>query len=167
MMEDADLFDFSGYDNTHSCFTGMDIAAVHALKARNKKIIGKMKDVMDGYAMDEFVGLRAKVYSFTVQPDQRAVFDAKRKSSKKLKGIKKCVVQHDIHHAHYRDCLFKGERIAARMNTFQSVRHRIRTIGQVKMALSNYDDKRYLLDDGVSTLAHGHYRITTGMVEET
>ncbi len=33
------------------------------------------------------------------------------------------------------------------------------TIHQKKVALSNFDDKRYILDDGITTLAHGHYRI--------
>jgi hypothetical protein len=33
------------------------------------------------------------------------------------------------------------------------------TIEQTKVALSNFDDKRYILDDGYTTLAHGHYRI--------
>ncbi len=33
------------------------------------------------------------------------------------------------------------------------------TIEQTKVALSNFDDKRYILNDGYTTLAHGHYRI--------
>jgi hypothetical protein len=32
-------------------------------------------------------------------------------------------------------------------------------IEQTKVALSNFDDKRYILNDGYTTLAHGHYRI--------
>ena len=27
-----------------------------------------------------------------------------------------------------------------------------------KIGLSPYDDKRFILDDGISTLAHGHYK---------
>ncbi len=33
------------------------------------------------------------------------------------------------------------------------------TIHQKKVALSNFDDKRYILDDGYTTLAHGYYII--------
>ena len=33
------------------------------------------------------------------------------------------------------------------------------TIEQTKVALNNFDDKRYILEDGYSTLAHGHYKI--------
>ena len=34
------------------------------------------------------------------------------------------------------------------------------TIEQTKVALSNFDNKRYILDDGYTTLAHGHYQIS-------
>ena len=30
---------------------------------------------------------------------------------------------------------------------------------QTKVALSNFDDKRYILNDRYSTLAHGRYKI--------
>ncbi len=30
---------------------------------------------------------------------------------------------------------------------------------QKKVASSNFDDKRYILDDGITTLAYEHYRI--------
>ena len=33
------------------------------------------------------------------------------------------------------------------------------TINQTKVALSNFNDERYILNDGYSTLAHGHYKI--------
>jgi hypothetical protein len=33
------------------------------------------------------------------------------------------------------------------------------TINQTKVALSNFDDKRFILNDGYSTLAYGHYQI--------
>ena len=39
----------------------------------------------------------------------------------------------------------------AKMNQIQSKMHEIYSSG-----LSPYDDKRYILNDGVSTLAYGH-----------
>ena len=46
----------------------------------------------------------------------------------------------------------------ATYNMFKSEKLNVYTIEQ-KIALSNFDDKRYILDDGHTTLAHGHYRI--------
>ena len=37
--------------------------------------------------------------------------------------------------------------------------HNVETVKQSKIALSPYDDKRYLLKDSTDTLAWGHYRI--------
>ncbi len=33
---------------------------------------------------------------------------------------------------------------------------------QTKVALSNFDDKKYILDDGYTTLAHEHYKSMSG-----
>ena len=48
---------------------------------------------------------------------------------------------------------------SATNNMIKSEKLNVYTIEQTKVALSNFDDKRYILDDGYTTLAHGHYRI--------
>ena len=70
-------------------------AEIKHLKAKNKKVIGKFKDELNGEPMLEFVSLRAKMYSFRTS-DQEA---------KKLKGIKKSVVTQDLHFQDYKDYL--------------------------------------------------------------
>ena len=42
--------------------------------------------------------------------------------------------------------------------TFRSQKHVIFTINQRKVGLTRYDDKRYILSDGVSTRAHGNFK---------
>lgn len=46
----------------------------------------------------------------------------------------------------------------ATYNMIKSEKLNVYTIEQTKVALSNFDDKRYILDDGYTTLAHGHYK---------
>ena len=51
-FKDKKLFDFSGYDknSVYYCYS-------------NKKKLGKMKDEFNGNKIDEFVGLKSKMYS--------------------------------------------------------------------------------------------------------
>jgi hypothetical protein len=33
-------------------------------------------------------------------------------------------------------------------------------LNKIALKISPYDDKRFILEDGVNTLAHGHYKIS-------
>ena len=102
--------------------------------------------------MEEFVGLRAKLYSYRMFEDG--------KDNKKCKGVKKSVVKKTITHDDYKKCLFSGEEQLRKMNVIRSYNHEIYSEKVNKVALSASDDKRYLLHDGMhKTLAHGHYKI--------
>lgn len=143
MGKAIDLFDTSGYDPDHF---------LHS--TRNKKVLGKMKDETHGIAIKEFVGLRSKMYSFLYNEGVQTI------EKKTAKGISKNVTKRDIRHAHYIECLFARKRFMANMNRIQSFKHELYTINLNKIGLSPYDDKRYILDNGVSTLAYGHASIT-------
>jgi len=45
------------------------------------------------------------------------------------------------------------------MNTIRSDHHQINSYHLNKVSLSAYDDKRYILDDGVTSYAYGHWRV--------
>ena len=45
------------------------------------------------------------------------------------------------------------------MNMIRSYNHQLYSVTINKTTLSPYDDKRYVLDDGINTWAHGHYKI--------
>ena len=60
----------------------------------NKKVIGMFKDEASSRIIEEFVGLRYKLYSYKM-------FDNGRES-KKCKGIKQQVVRDFISHEHYK-----------------------------------------------------------------
>ena len=46
----------------------------------------------------------------------------------------------------------------ATYNMIKSEKLNVYTIEQTKVALSNFDDERYILDDKYTILAHGHYK---------
>ena len=115
----------------------------------NKKVIGMFKDECAGKQITEFVGLRAKSYAYTVDG----------KDSKKCKGIKKGVVKKRLTISDYRRCVYSKVSKLLPMNVIRSHKHELYSETINKIALSAADDKRVILDDGISTLAIGHYRL--------
>ena len=116
----------------------------------NKKVIGKFKDETAGIPIKEFIGLRSKMYSISVDNG---------KEEKKAKGIVKSVIKKELKHETYKDILETGSKMYSKMKVIRSQKHRIYTMKLNKVSLSAYDDKRYILNDGISSVAYGHYRI--------
>ena len=44
------------------------------------------------------------------------------------------------------------------MRRFKTEKHQVFTLDQLKKSLCPYDDKRFVLSDGIGTRAHGDYR---------
>ena len=120
---------------------------------KNKKVIGMFKDEAGGKIIEEFVGLRAKLYAYKMFEDD--------KEEKRCKGVKKSVIKKTITFDDYKNCLFSGERQYRQMMAFRSRKHEIFTEEINKVALSADDDKRIILPDKVNTLAYGHYGIAS------
>ena len=136
-----DRFDTSDYPSDHPS----DIPS-----GFNKKVLGMFKDEANGDIIDEFVGLRAKLYSYKMFEGEE---------SKKCKGVKKSVVKKSITHEDYKTCLLTSEKQLRKQNIIRSYKHEVYTEEVNKIALSANDDKRYILEDGINTLALGHYKI--------
>ena len=136
-----DRFDTSDYPEGHP--SGIPTGV-------NKKVLGMFKDEAAGKIIKEFVGLRAKLYSYKMDEG---------KENKKCKGIKKAVVEKSISHEDYKTCLETGKEQLRRQNIIRSYEHTLYTEEVNKVALSAADDKRYLLKDSFDTLALGHYKI--------
>ena len=81
------------------------------------------------------------------------------KKVKKCKGVKKSVVKKSITHEDYKRCLLTSEEQLRKQNIIRSYKHEVYTEEVNKIALSANDDKRYILEDGINTLALGHYKI--------
>ncbi|XP_018302107.1 uncharacterized protein, partial [Mycetomoellerius zeteki] len=116
----------------------------------NTKIPGLMKDENNGAIMTEFVGLRAKMYAFRV---------IGRSDTKRIKGVKKNVVAKTITFDDYTRCLNDVMEQLRRQSCIRSTLHEVYTVSELKLALSPYDDKRYVVPDSVATLPWGHYKI--------
>ena len=112
----------------------------------NKKVLGMFKDEAGGKVIDEFVGLRAKLYSYKMLEGEE---------SKKCEGIKKSVVKKSIAHENYKKCLFTGKEQLRKIDVIRSHMHEIYTEEVNKVALCPIDDKRYILEDCVHTLGWG------------
>ena len=136
-----DRFDTSKYPSDHP--SGIP-------SGFNKKVIGMFKDEANGKVIDEFVGLRAKLYSYKMFEGEE---------SKKCKGIKRSVVEKDIALEKYKKCLTDRKPQLIKMNVIRSYGHEVYTEEVNKMALSADDDKRHILENGKDALALGHYRI--------
>ena len=137
--KDKELFDNSDYDPGNKFYF-----------KENKKVIGKMKDECAGIPITEFCGLRSKMYSYIKENDKYCC---------KAKGIKKNVVSKEIKHNNYLEILQGKTKNRYKMNIIRSKSHILNTCEVNKIGLSCYDDKRYILDDGISSLAYGHYKI--------
>ena len=133
------LFDTSNYPEDHE--SGIKVGI-------NKKVPGMFKDEAGGKQILEFVGLRAKLYSYRMKEFEE----------KKCKGVKKAVVRKSINFGDYKKCLLDGQDIHRTMNIIRSHQHEVYSERVNKVALSREDDKRIILEDGIHTLAHGHHK---------
>ena len=125
------LFDFSNYPKDSKFFD-----------ETNKKVIGKMKGEFSGVIVDEYVGLKSKICS-------------KKKINGKESNTAKAVnIATDFNE--FKDFLFVKKIIRHKMKRIKSKKHKLGTYEIDKISLSCFDDKRYVLDDGIYTLAYFH-----------
>ena len=101
-----------------------------------------MKVVSQGKINDEFVGLKSKMYSM------KNIDDKERNTAKGVNIATKFT--------EFKDTLFYKKVVRHKMRRIQSKKHKIGTYEVIKISLSCFDDKRFVLDDGTHTLAYFH-----------
>ena len=136
MVEMHHHLDCSEYSSDHFLYS-----------TKNKKVLGKFKDEMNGALIHEYVGLRAKMYSILWEHG----------TVKTCKGINRAVNRLVLKHGMYKDCLFDTTYRVDTMVRIGSDAHNLFTFQGNKISLSPFDDKRYVLNDKITTLAYGHY----------
>ena len=66
-----------------------------------------------------------------------------------------------LRHKGYADVLIGRKVVRHKMKRTQSKLHSVGSYDFNKISLSCFDDKRYVLDDGINTLAYGHKNIVS------
>ena len=130
-FKDKHLFDFSGYPEDFKYYCDI-----------NKKIVGKMKDEFNGVEIDGFVGLKGKMYSLLAKNGLEV---------NKAEGVN-LKLRHNL----YFDVLFNKKVVRHKMKRILSEKHKVGTYNLNKISPSCFDDKRYVLKDGINTLAYFH-----------
>ena len=125
------FFDISNYSKKSKCFD-----------EANKKVLGKMKDEVGGVIVTEFVRLKSKIYFMNKN-------DGKESSTAKVVSIA-------TEFNKFKDVLFNKKIISYKMKRIQRKKHKLGTYEIDKISLSCFDDKRYVLDDGIYTLSYFH-----------
>jgi hypothetical protein len=148
----------------------------------NVKVPGMFKDEKPGEVISEIVALKPKMYSILTyafynnhdkivkddwwlhyEKDDRwndcwspSLFRSN--SSQTAKGVK-MAAKKNINHEEYLKCLKEKSTKSVVQRTIRASEFQLLSLKMTKRALSAYDDKKYLLPDGLNTLAYGHYRI--------
>ena len=124
-----DLFNFSNHSKDSKFFN-----------ETNRKVIGKMKNEFGGVIVTELVGLKSKMYSIKK-------IDGKEYNTAKGVSI---ATEFDK----FKDVLFNKKISRHKMKRIQSKKHKLGTYEINKISFSCFDDKRYVLDDGIDTLSY-------------
>ncbi|MGH9021455.1 MAG: hypothetical protein ACRDV0_10690 [Acidimicrobiales bacterium] len=135
IAENPDKFDTSNYPEANKFNIVKSIS-----------VPGKMKDEFPGDPIISFYGTGAKAYY--VKSIQNEL--------KKAKGIKKSVIEKELHLEDYQKIVENGGLIFRKMKTFRSDLHDVYTEIIKKVALSHNDNKRYVIPSSTKTLPWGH-----------
>ena len=97
------------------------------------------------------------MYSFVMLKD--ALGKVEQVEKHRAKGIQAAASKSFRHH-HYLEQLHRPHENYTTTRRIGSKLHQLYTWEEQKRALCAFDDKRFLLEDGVHSLAFGHHRIT-------
>jgi hypothetical protein len=135
IKENKTEFDLSNYPKDHDLYDGT-----------NNKVVGKFKNE-SVKIITEFIGLRSKLYSFTVDNEDG--------SKNRCKGIKTYVAK-NLTIDNYRNTLQTTDSLTVSQNSIRSYGHEIYTETTTKVALSCTDDKLYIATNYINTYNFGY-----------
>ena len=130
-------FDLSNLPKTHPLFD-----------RSNEKVVLMFKDELAGTPIEEFCALKLKLYSLVAGGYGKMSAKATKKFA-----------QSKLHHDMFKKTLDTGDLV--RLDNFKiaSEKHQLQTACVNKIALSAYDDNRYINGDRTTTLPYGHFSL--------
>ncbi len=128
--------------------------------ATNNKVIGKFSVETGFDPVLELVALRPKMYSFLTVKSANGNLPATTVEKLRVKGIAQATVR-ELKHSDFLSQLRQPVENYLLNRRIGSNLHNIYTIEVSKRGLCSFDDKRFLLDDGVNSLAYGHRDIAS------
>ena len=132
-------FDFSDYPEAHPNHD-----------KSNAKVLGKFKCETNGKPIKKAVFLKAKMYGLKV---------AGEKDKLTAKGCPKHTIKKYTSFDVFEHTLLHDQVVNINFNTIRSQKHQVKTLNIQKVGLSNFDNKRWYLDN-INSLAYGHRRAT-------
>ena len=141
MYEAKDDYDYSEYPTTHPCCDPV-----------NKKIIGKFKDELNSRTLEEFIGLRPKCYSllFNGKVKKNKVISEDLEEKQTAKGTTESAKKRYLRRTQYKNVLTNLSIVIVKQNVMKSKSH----------------TKRWIGDDNIHALAHGHVKTSEEKNEE-
>ena len=173
LYELSDHIDLASYDEGTCLGKFKDVT--------NKKVPGKFSDEKPTEIIKEVISLKPKMYSVLteklickkVHECEEVCFQETDICCKTHECTKYCLIGHKvtakgitkaaqkkISHEDYREVLEKQSTTMVSSRTIRSFIHNLYTISMSKSGLSSFDDKKFILDDGISTLSYRHYKIS-------
>ena len=126
----------------------------------NNKVSGLLKIENADNIVEEFVALKSKNYAFKYTEEyEQYLNNGDKLKLLRCKGVVKSTVEDNITVQSMIDTI-KNSTLTRHDNfCLRSKKHKIGLYKVNKISLSCYDDKRYILEDGITSYAHGHYKI--------
>ena len=144
LRELVENFDFSSFPTCHPLHN-----------CDNKGKVGCFKvESQDGKSLKlirEAIAIRPKMYHLDV-------YNTAQPNVESFKQATKGVPRNTLTYQDFSDCLHENKTKTIEFNIIASKNHQLYTQKVEKIALCNYDDKRWLCEDGINTLAYGHFR---------
>ena len=110
-----------------------------------------MKAVNKGIPINKFFGLKSKMYSM--------LSDGKESNTAKRVNIA-------TEFNEFKDTLFNNKIMRHKMKRTQSKKHKLGTSEINKKSLSCFDDKRFVLNDGIHTIAYFHRELKKQILKD-